>query len=113
MIEVRRRRFLKLAGFSGAGGLLGSEANAASRTHVVTITGFVFQPAYLEVRQGDSVSWVNKDIAPHTATGDGMEWDTGEIKFGDTVTLEVNQWSDTSYHCVYHPAMKAIIKVIG
>ena len=44
-------------------------AQAPVRSHEVEIAGFVFTPQTIKVKQGDSITWINRDIAPHTATG--------------------------------------------
>ena len=56
-----------------------SSAPAAAETTVV-IEGFAFRTPELSVAAGTTVTFINNDTAPHTATGDGF--DTGEIAPG-------------------------------
>src|SRR5687768_16670336 len=49
------------------------------KRHVVEIRGFEFEPAILQVSAGDTVTWINRDLVPHTATA-GKEWDTGKVE---------------------------------
>ncbi len=75
--------------------------------HVVEITGFKFIPESLSVKAGDTIKWINKDIAPHTATADDMSFDTGELKQNESRSITVSSDQTISYFCRFHPAMKA------
>ena len=48
----------------------------------VRISGFVFTPERLEIFEGDTVIWINDDVAPHTATAVDGDWDTGRLRKG-------------------------------
>jgi len=75
--------------------------------HVVEITGFKFIPETLSVKTGDTVTWINKDIAPHTASADNQSFDTGELKQNESGSITVSSDQTISYFCKYHPSMKA------
>ena len=77
--------------------------------HEVRIKGFKFVPENLAAKPGDSITFINEDIAPHTATADDKSWDTGAIKKGESVTVEVNQGFASAYFCRFHPKMRATI----
>ena len=79
--------------------------------HVVEITGFQFVPDSIDVKKGDTITWVNLDIAPHTATADDATFDTGDMKMGASVSMEVSSSGVISYFCRYHPMMKAEVNV--
>jgi plastocyanin len=68
-------------------------------------------PDRLNVRAGDTVTWVNRDIAPHTATAADNSWDTGTLRKGEQATLEVRPGMAADYVCRFHPAMKGTLKV--
>lgn len=70
-----RRQFL-LALAVGAYALpLGAQTTARA-IHRVEIKDFAFEPSRIEVRAGDTVEWINRDFAPHTATADNdNRWD--------------------------------------
>lgn len=78
-------------------------------SHTVTMEGMVFKPARLAIAAGDRVSWVNKDVVAHTATGNGF----------DSKTIPPDRsWSHTfakagafDYVCDFHPTMKGALKV--
>ncbi|KIT17220.1 cupredoxin domain-containing protein [Jannaschia aquimarina] len=107
MSVTTRRRFLKTAMIGGAAVALAGRAHA--QTHAVRIAGFAFQPARLEIFAGDSVTFVNTDGAPHTATGRGF--DTGRLSRGQQATLRFDAPGSYDYICDIHPAMKGQITV--
>lgn len=57
--------------------------------HRVEISGFEFSPSELTVSVGDTITWINRDIAPHTATADDDSWDTGTLNTDDAAGLTV------------------------
>ncbi len=79
--------------------------------HIVEITDFAFVPAKLEVKSGDTVTWINRDIAPHTATADDGSWDTGLIGQNERGSVVVDSAMLTDYYCQYHPMMKAKLEI--
>jgi len=78
-------------------------------THDIAIRRFKFVPARLEVRPGDVIRWTNFDLAPHTATADDGGFDTGTMKKGQSRDLMVTDGLSSTYHCAFHPHMKARI----
>ena len=83
------------------------QANDSAKTHAVIIKKFKFIPEVLEVKPGDKIIWVNKDIVPHTATALDKSWDTGRIASSARKEMIVTKAQSLSYYCVYHPIMKA------
>jgi heme/copper-type cytochrome/quinol oxidase subunit 2 len=60
---------------------------------------------------GDTVTFVNKDAAPHTATAEDKSWDSGNLNQGDSWTLKVEKVGTFKYICTYHPTMKGTLIV--
>ncbi len=87
-------------------------AGASPQEHQVEIQKFKFSPAVLTVRPGDTITWLNRDIAPHTATAKDRSWDTGTIKNMATGSIVVTADTATSYYCRFHPMMKAELKLV-
>ena len=86
---------------------------AGQVTHTVTIRGFAFQPADLMIAVGDRVTWINTDIAPHTATElEEHLWDTGELGQNDTGSVTFHQPGPNPYFCVFHPNMRGVVRVV-
>jgi len=86
-------------------------ARAASRTHEVAIRGFRFDPARLTVLPGDRVSWINHDLAPHTATGAG--WDTRGLARAAAAEIAFAEPGRFAYSCAFHPMMTGEIVVVA
>ena len=89
-------------------------AQTTARTiHRIEIKGFAFEPSRIEVRAGDTVEWINRDFAPHTATADNKRWDTGLLKNKATGRLVMTQPGELAYHCTFHQHMKGVIIVMA
>lgn len=115
---LSRRTVLAVAGAVLAGKvfsdrwLAGTAAAAGdSRTHLVEIRDFVFAPDSLEVRPGDRITWINRDIVPHTATADDESWDSGELGMDEAWQLTVEPGMKADYFCRFHPMMKARLEI--
>ena len=81
------------------------------KEHEVIINDFQFAIASLPVKLGDKVTWVNKDIVPHTATAKDRSWDTGLIAPGEQVSITITAGMSEEYFCEYHPMMVASIRM--
>jgi len=88
-----------------------SGAAPASVNHQVQIKGFVFEPESLRVKAGDTITFTNLDIVPHTATARDKSWDTGNLAQNDAATITVEAGMTTDYFCVYHPNMVAKLSI--
>jgi plastocyanin len=84
---------------------------AAATTHTVVIDGTSFQSPALVVKVGDSVVWVNKDPFPHTVTSAAGGFDSHEIAPGKSWQYTATKKGEFPYVCVFHPTMKATLKV--
>ncbi|HET9476282.1 MAG TPA: hypothetical protein VFP63_02210, partial [Dehalococcoidia bacterium] len=77
------------------GGMMGSASNlpqdpvvASSDRVIVEIKGFDFVPRDLTVSAGATVTWVNRDDAPHDATESTGAWATEILKQGERASLQ-------------------------
>jgi plastocyanin len=95
----------------GSGGTPSAKPGAGSENHQVEIVDFLYQPDPLEVNVGDTVTFVNKDAAPHTATADDKSWDSGNLNQGDSWTLDLKEAGEVPYFCIYHPNMTGTLIV--
>lgn len=80
--------------------------------HEVEIRSFKFVPKVVQVRVGDTIRWINMDVAPHTATADEFGWNTDELGKSDSAEIVVTEGIETSYFCVFHPHMKGRFEII-
>ena len=91
-------------------------ANAAQkmrgRHYVVTAKGLQFTPADLTVAPGDTVTWVNRDLVPHTVTARDGSWDSQGLAENATWEMRVTGSTAGEYFCRYHPTMHGRL-VIG
>ena len=94
-----------------AAAMLVSATAANAADHIVTIKGFAFAPANLTIEAGDSVTFVNEDSAPHTATDKAGAFDTGRMSSGQQSTLTFGGAGTFDYFCEIHPNMTAQIIV--
>jgi plastocyanin len=104
---------MRLAAAVYAGALLLAASGAlaqAPKKHTVVIDGTRYEPAALTVKQGDSITWVNKDPFPHTATAAGA-FDSRDIPANGKWTYRASKKGDFAYICTLHPNMKGTLKV--
>lgn len=77
----------------------------------VTIKNFKFAPASITVHVGDTITWSNQDIAPHTATAPDGSFDTGTIDKGKSGSATFSKTGTIPYICSIHPNMKGTVVV--
>ena len=81
----------------------------------ISIAGFAFRAATIEIPVGSTVTWVNKDMTPHTVT---HRPESGEALFDSGLFSPGRSWSYTfntpgtfTYYCLPHPNMVAQVVV--
>jgi plastocyanin len=80
----------------------------------VSIRGHAFDPAQLDVAPKTTVTWVNEDTEPHTATSDdGKLFDSGVLQPGQSYSVWFDGSGTVTYHCKIHPDMKGSLIVGG
>lgn len=114
MSKITRRTALRLAAVAAVAPLAAQMARADGHatTHTVAIRNFAFEPANLTINAGDTVQFVNEDNAPHTATADSGAFDTGNLRGGQSASLQFPSAATFSYFCAVHPRMKGSITVV-
>ena len=125
-----RASTLPLAVFVGAivvlavgvlGGLLLSSGSANDEDVTATviddlevtieIDGFRYRPPNLSVPVGATVTWVNRDTAPHdSAARDGM-WETDLLQRDEEAAITFDEPGTWEYYCTIHPYMTATLTV--
>ena len=88
-----------------------STAPAPSTTMTVDISNHAFNPAQLNVAPGTTVTFVNNDTEPHTATADNGLFDTGVLQPGSSFDVFFDGSGTVPYHCELHPDMQGSIVV--
>ncbi|HZI46945.1 MAG TPA: cupredoxin family copper-binding protein [Pyrinomonadaceae bacterium] len=71
----------------------------------IVIQNFAFEPATLTVKVGATVTWVNRDDEPHTATATDKRFSSKTLDTGDKFSTEFNTPGTYKYYCALHPKM--------
>jgi plastocyanin len=87
----------------------GGDQPAASQARVSIGFGSV-APAHLDVLAGDSVTWVNDSVRPHTATADDGSFDSGRMISTGRFTHAFMAPGEVPYHCVLHPFIRGVVR---
>jgi plastocyanin len=79
----------------------------------VSIEGFAFNQATIEIPVGTTVTWTNNDATAHTVTSDDGAFDSGGLDQGQTFSFTFTTPGEFAYHCDFHPGMQATVIVTG
>jgi plastocyanin len=88
----------------------------AAETTSIDIKLFQFKPKELEVRKGDTVTWMNGDAIEHSVTAGKPgkptdAFDSGFFTQGGSFSHTFAEAGSFTYFCKRHPNMQATIKV--
>jgi plastocyanin len=78
-------------------------APAAAATHVVVIDQMKYTPIP-ELKVGDTVVFVNKDLFRHTVTASNNSFNL-DLMPGARGSLHINSAGHAAFYCKYHPGM--------
>jgi len=65
------------------------------------------------IGMNSTVTWVNKDIAPHTVTATNKAFDSGNLNPGASFTFTFTLPGTYTYYCSYHSWMKGEVIVVA
>ena len=102
IVWSRRRVLLALS-------LVAIAPSAKASGAMVEIKQFAFTPAEIEIAKGATVTFVNLDLAPHTATGEAF--DTGMLRNGERKEIAFQDAGAFPYLCKFHRHMTGRIVV--
>jgi plastocyanin len=77
----------------------------------VKIANFVFSPQEVKVKAGDTVTWINEDDIPHTATSTTKAFNSGPLDTDDKFSFTFKTPGDFKYFCALHPKMVGSVTV--
>ncbi len=77
----------------------------------VEIKDFKYNPAALTVKKGTVVTFINRDLAGHSATADDGSFDTGVLGQEKSKTVTFDKAGTFNFHCIPHPNIKGTITV--
>lgn len=101
------RRLLALALLPLARGAMAQDTAPA----IVEIAKFAFMPVEIEIKAGDVVIFVNRDLVPHTATSQDNSFDTGTLRKDEQKEVAFPTAGTFSYFCRFHRHMTGIVRV--
>lgn len=78
-----------------------------------------YKPVNMKITSNSKVTWINQDIAAHTATSgqsidssdSGQVFDTGTIAPGSSGAAMITGSNEIPYHCTFHPWMLGILQI--
>jgi plastocyanin len=108
----RRRVTLLIAAVVSSLLVLASASPAATDTGV-QIVYRAYQPAQLTVVAGQTVTWRNSGLGPHTVTSDAGQFDSGTLQTGATFSYTFSAPGTYAYSCTIHPTMHGKIVVLA
>lgn len=97
-------------------GTAAQQAGPAEMVDQIDIKDFLYDPAAVTVPVGSTITFTNRDAAPHTATS-GMSpspddvFETGTLNKGQSKAVKVTKAGTFDYFCALHPFMKATVTV--
>ncbi len=96
---------------SVAGAALSAQAGEAGKT--VVIESYSFSPGQIKVKKGTTVTFTNKDSAPHTVTPENKNEfvGTGRLLKDETKTVVFDHAGKIKYFCDFHPSMEGVVIV--
>lgn len=84
-----------------------------NRDHIVEIVNFRFSPEELTVAPGDTVTWINRDIVPHTASSRDEDWDSETLKAEGQWRMTIREGQTEEYFCRFHPSMVGRLRIVA
>lgn len=114
------RLFLVTALFAAAVVAIGQRTTAHAADYGVEIIEPSFNPQTwgysanpIVVKAGDTVSWVNTGVAPHTVTAYDGSFDSGIMASGAVWSFTATTAGHFGYYCALHPDMVSTLIVEG
>ena len=95
-------------------------ANTPSKVTIVGVKGLQsYEPNPINIKVGDTVTWINADVVSHTVTSgkdydpnkSGKLFNSGAILTNDVYQLKFAKPGTFDYFCLFHPDMKGQVIV--
>jgi plastocyanin len=83
---------------------------AAGKAHRVSMEAMKYAPETLQVAVGDTVTWANRDLVPHTVSAD-KSLESGTIEAEREWRYVAKQKGRVDYICRFHPGMRGTLIV--
>jgi plastocyanin len=104
---------VSLPATAGGGGTCHDPKPVSASGAAVDAKESCFFPTVLYVEEGATVTWTNRDAAPHSVTGLALGWGTGQktLSQGGSVSVEFSDPGVYPYTCILHPGMVGAVVV--
>jgi plastocyanin len=79
----------------------------------VRISGYIFAPAVVRIRAGETIEWQNDDAVVHTVNAENAAFESGAIRPGQSWRARFDEPGRYPYYCGPHPFMKGVIVVVA
>ena len=96
---------------TSAAGAAAATAATTEPPSSVTIGNFTFDPPVLTVPAGTTVTWVNRDDIPHTATSDAEAFGSPVLDTDESFAFRFDRVGTYRYFCKLHPHMSGTVEV--
>jgi plastocyanin len=83
---------------------------ARAAEHVVTRQGMRCGGRPSKMKVGDTITWVNRDVVPHTATARDRSFDV-TIQPRQSARVTLRRAGNIPFYCRFHPAMQGVLRV--
>lgn len=72
-----------------------------------------YNPNPIEIKVGDTVTWINNDSSPHTVTSssDDITFDSDVLRRGEIFSFTFDKEGQYPYLCTLHPSMVGTVVV--
>jgi plastocyanin len=77
----------------------------------IEIKNYIFAPATLTVKAGETVTWINHDQVPHTIVETNTLFRSAALDTDDKYTYKFEKAGTYKYFCSVHPQMTATVVV--
>ncbi len=83
----------------------------SSSKHIIEIKNMKFVPSELEIKKGDTVVWINRDIFIHNITEiENNKWASSNLSQDESWSMIVTE--NLNYYCSLHIVMKGKLIII-
>ena len=108
---VMRIIYVSIAVLGFAFSAIAEDKKSSAIEHKIDIRSFLYDPDPIYAKEGDTITWTNHDIVPHTATVTKTGIGTGDIPALKSRSITVEEPGSLTYICRYHANMHGVINV--
>lgn len=89
-----------------------ANTNAGSKSNMIEIKDFAFNPQKITVKSGQKITWINRDEEPHTVVSVGKKFQkSSALDTDQEFSITAGAPGTYDYFCSVHPKMTGTIVV--